>query len=320
MQLKSRQTQRGPSTWKFNNSLLEDDEFKLHILDEIKAFKNNQDVYQQETPIGVKVEVLLSKFRQISLKRSKGIAQQKRKDENELETAVRNFEQDLNMLSSSQFAEYEVSKEKLNEIKFRKAKAAMLFSKTKWMEDGERATKYFLNRCKQLSAKKTILELADGDKTITDSKEILEACAKHFENLYAKTTGASETEIQTFLRDTKLPQLSQDEKQQCEGDLTLEECTFALKNMSKNKSPGVSGFTPEFLLQFWSELGVLMVDYMNDAQHKKLFVTHRRGLIVLLPKKGDQKLLKNKRPICLLDVIYKLTLARAGGGLMQPPP
>ena len=84
------------------------------------------------------------------------------------------------MLSSSRFAEYEANKEKLNEIKLRKAKAAMLFSKTKWMEEGERATKYLLNRCKQLSAKKTISELTDGDKTITNSKEILEACAKHF--------------------------------------------------------------------------------------------------------------------------------------------
>ena len=35
-------------------------------------------------------------------------------------------------------------------------------------------------------------------------------------------------------------------------------------------------------------------------------MTQRRGYVTLLPKKGDQTLLRNKRPIVLLDIIYKI--------------
>ena len=81
----------------------------------------------------------------------------------------------------------------------------------------------------------------------------------------------------------------------------------ALKSMSNGKVPGPSGFTKEFFLEFWDSLGSLTVRYINEAYSKgSFFVTQRRGFVSLLPKKGDQRYLKNKRPVILLDVIYKL--------------
>ena len=35
-------------------------------------------------------------------------------------------------------------------------------------------------------------------------------------------------------------------------------------------------------------------------------ITQRRGVITLIPKKVEQSNLQNMRPICLLDVIYKI--------------
>ena len=40
-------------------------------------------------------------------------------------------------------------------------------------------------------------------------------------------------------------------------------------------------------------------------------------MITLIPKKGDQKLLKNKRAICLLDIIYIITTKVMANRLMQ---
>ena len=103
------------------------------------------------------------------------------------------------------------------------------------------------------------------------------------------------------------PQLSEIDKASCEGCITNEECKYALKSMLNNKAPSVSGFSKEFFLYFWDELGDLVVDYINQAREKgRFFVTQRRGVITLIPKNGDQTLLGNKRAICLLDIVYKI--------------
>ena len=50
----------------------------------------------------------------------------------------------------------------------------------------------------------------------------------------------------------------------------------------------------------------LRAQFRKQFSSKKLFITQRRGILTLVPKGGDQKSLKNKRPICLLDTIYKI--------------
>ena len=103
------------------------------------------------------------------------------------------------------------------------------------------------------------------------------------------------------------PRLSDEDSLSCEGPVTNGECKFALSKMARNKAAGISGFSAEFFAFFWEQIGDLIVDYINDAKEKKeLFITHRRGILTLIPKAGDQKLLVNKRPICLLDILYKL--------------
>ena len=62
-----------------------------------------------------------------------------------------------------------------------------------------------------------------------------------------------------------------------------------------NKPPLLSGFSKEFMLFFWPELGQMVVSYINRSnQNGEFFVTHCRGVLTLLPKKGDQKLIRNK--------------------------
>ena len=59
--------------------------------------------------------------------------------------------------------EYEVLKTELHSIYDRKGKAAMFRSKCRWMEKGEKPTKYFFNLEKRNYNRKTINEIRTED-------------------------------------------------------------------------------------------------------------------------------------------------------------
>ena len=78
--------------------------------------------------------------------------------------------------------------------------------------------------------------------------------------------------------------------------------------MKNNKSPGLDGYTVEFLKFFWNDIGHFVLRSVNEGYNSgELSVSFRRGVITCIPKQDKCKfLLKNWRPISLLSVLYKL--------------
>ena len=91
------------------------------------------------------------------------------------------------------------------------------------------------------------------------------------------------------------------------GLLSLPELSTALGNMAKNKSPGPDGLSVEFYSKFWNLLGPILLEVINayyaDSDLCNSMKTSNTRLVF---KKGDQKSLKNWRPISLLNVDYKI--------------
>ena len=78
--------------------------------------------------------------------------------------------------------------------------------------------------------------------------------------------------------------------------------------MSNGKSPGNDGLTKEFYVCFWEDLGSLLVDTLNYAfQYGELSTSQRQAVITLIEKKDrDKRLIKNWRPISLINVDTKI--------------
>ena len=78
--------------------------------------------------------------------------------------------------------------------------------------------------------------------------------------------------------------------------------------MKNEKSPGYDGFTAEFFKFFWPDMGHYILNSLNDGYRKgNLSVTQRQGVSTCIPKPNKSRhLLKNWRPISLLNVIYKI--------------
>ena len=191
-----------------------------------------------------------------------------------------------------------------------KTKGAIIRSKARWQEKGERNTRYFLNLEKRNHLRKTVTKLKVGDdKYTTDQFEILEEEKTFYESLYkSQNTNEHDLSGSTFFASGNIAPLKKEEQQLCEGLVSVNECANALTEFKNAKSPGIDGFSAEFYKFFWPELGTEMVSSFNHAfRSGTLSISQRRGIISLIPKKNkDKTLLDNLRPISLLNVDYKI--------------
>ena len=224
--------QRGPGLYRFNNELLSDTEFVELSKKEIQNALNEVGKYEGDVNTGVKLEMLLSSIRSIAIMRSKRLAREMREEEDNLLRYITECEKDLKEIDDDEKVKYENSKEKLEEITSRRAKRAILASGARWLEEGEKATAYFLNRGKQRSAQKMITQINENGKIITENKEILEHCAKYYENIF-RSSGIDRQTMERFMSSEEVPKLSNEEREKCEGPISNEECKEAL---SKNES------------------------------------------------------------------------------------
>ena len=182
----------------------------------------------------------------------------------------------------------------------------LLRSRARWIADGEKITKYFcgLEKRNYISKQMTKLTLNNGEE-IYESKDIIKEVKVFYERLYSERQ-VEDCEILDMVQD--IPMLTLQEKTSLEGEITLAEASLALKNMKNYKSPGSDGFTAEFFKFFWLQLGSFVVRSLNDGFRKgELSTTQKEGVIICIPKGDKSKdLIKNWRPISLLNVVYKI--------------
>ena len=65
--------------------------------------------------------------------------------------------------------------------------------------------------------------------------------------------------------------LSPDQRDSCEGELTLSELTSSVNSLSLNRSPGLDGLTVEFYRHFWHLLGPLLLQVACENSFNKVF-------------------------------------------------
>ncbi|KAL9962045.1 hypothetical protein ACROYT_G031110 [Oculina patagonica] len=301
---------KGPGFWKFNISLLEDNQYVSQLRKNLPQF---QSKYESVEDLGLRWDLIKMEVRGFTVKYTK-IKARKRRDEekflqdkmNDLFTKAennRNNKQIINELNST--------KARLDKIIAYKTRGTILRSRARWHEQGERNNKYFYGLEKRNYSRKLVTKLKLNDGSFTTSQfDILEEQKKFYENLYKSHVSPPQCsqDNDVFFNPNNTPSLNEDEKALCEGLITETEALIALKGFSANKTPGTDGLPAEFLKYFWSELKSSIVSSFNYAFHNgSLSISQRRGIISLIPKKNkDKTILENLRPISLLNVDYKI--------------
>ena len=245
--------ERGRSYWKSNNSLLDDNNFIEGLRQKIQVYVLESS--EASTP-NARWDYLKYCMRQFSKKISIDKAKKRKARRLELESKVKEFEEQLTAASKDQLINYyNKCKEELESLYDYIINGIILRSCATWYEKGEKSTKYFLNLEKRNKTKSHVRKLISPDGSEeTDPKNILANIKSFYSELYTKHSVKAEKEIFDYLYDLNIAKLSHEVKTSCEGKLTVKECWNALDSMGNNKSPGNDGFTKEFYLAFFNNL------------------------------------------------------------------
>ena len=305
------QSKRGKGYWKFNNNLLTDTTYVEIINNTLLEIKNNINM----TDKNQLWEYTKCQLRTDTIIYSSKKAKENKEIEIKLKKKVEQFEQKLsksNDIGNLEYMEYVRSKSDWEGHIQRKNNGIILRSKAKWIEDGEKNTKYFLNLEKRNYNNTCIKTLINNDKKeITDTQEIIKEQKNFYQNLYTSKIPLDniykeKSDIFTLNKD--LPKVSEDNKEICDLPIALEECSKALQQLPNNKSPGSDGFTTNFYKFFWKDIkDMVFQSFQYSYETKKLSSFQRMGILNLLPKKDkDIRYLANWRPVSLLNTDYKI--------------
>ena len=129
-----------------------------------------------------------------------------------------------------------------------------------------------------------------------------------YSNLYSSSKPNLDDHTFTKIQNLRMPQCDLDEQKYLDSPISLHECKEALNTMPENKSPGQDGLSYEFYKTLWPTIGPIFHKTLQYSLGKgELSLSQRRAVITLLQKRGkNEYLIKNWRPISLLNCDYKL--------------
>ncbi len=295
---------RGQGYWKFNNSLLLEQEYKVMMREKLQswielipAYPNIQK-WWEDTKVYIKeasIAYSTTRNRKFLLRLN-------------LTNKVINFE---SRSASPDIQRLTDAREHIQDLKNQRFEGAKIRSRDHSLVEGEKPTRYFYAREAQRKSSSTIKTLhkkvsEEETKILSEPGEVLEETQDFFQKIFTKQ------KLDLTLQDQLLTKvhrrLPQEVKENMDKVMDNEEILFSLKECSTNSSPGIDGLPYEFYLEFWDVIGDAFTTWAKHV-HENGFLpsaTQRLSLITLIHKKGAMENLDNWRPISLLCNDYKI--------------
>ena len=301
---------RGRPAWKFNTRLLRDPTYVAKINDVIdKAIKDHSHLDARLAWDTTKMSI-----RSETISYSAYVAKIKRQHKSEIEKELKDLVIPMQSNPSSDtISLYQTNTRELELLNNEQAKGAQVRARAQHIDENEQNTKYFMNLEKSRAQAKCINALVKDDGTeITDIKQILLEQHRFYKNLYTQPNTVDESEIErasnNFLNKYEHKKLSDEERNELDEEIEDNEIASAIKDMANNKAPGQDGIPVDFYKKNWKKISKPVTDSIHKSiMEGEMSLDQKRATITLIPKPGkDLKLLKNWRPLSLLNCDYKI--------------
>ena len=293
---------RGPGYWKFNTSLLENQNF----IDEMKEYIINTQFTDAENEPHKKWEFLKCKIKTFCIHFSS-------KQNKSMKTKISSIEKEISEIENLNHVDVNMNRKRhleneLNLLIDNRAKGAQIRSRINWTEKGEKNTSYFLRLESQRQTYNTINAVKCEDNTVvTSNDDIIGAMCDFYKKLYTSSNIDTESIKEYLSNFNPERKLTNEESVSLEALPTVDECRDAIFNMKSNKSPGSDGLPSEYYKVFWNEIGEYLYNsILYSYDQKTLSSSQKMSILTILHKKGDKQCLDNYRPLSLTNTDYKI--------------
>lgn len=180
----------------------------------------------------------------------------------------------------------------------------------KWMQrckeknllEGDDNTKYYHAKANGRKRKNMIYSLDQEEGEIKGQSDLM----KYITNFYKQLFGPP-PENDFTLNLEGIAMLSEAEKERLIRPIEMEELKKVFFGMENNKAPGPDGFPVEFYKHFWNLIKDNLMELITDFMKRKIGVERLNyGVITLIPKCKEARMIQKFRPICLLNVSFKI--------------
>jgi hypothetical protein len=178
-------------------------------------------------------------------------------------------------------------------------------AKVKHVQKGGNNTKYFHLVANGKHIKNKIFQLEQDEGTVVGQDNLKTYISEYYKNLFGEPAPNNFSMIETKIDD--IPQLSGEENRILTSGFTEKEIHDAIMPMEKNKASGPDGFSVEFYQHCWETIKYDLMAMFSAFQRGELPLFQLNfGTIILLPKKENSIQIQQYRPICLLNVSFKI--------------
>jgi hypothetical protein len=189
-------------------------------------------------------------------------------------------------------------------------------AKVKELLEGDSSTKYFQMIATGKFRKNRIFQMRNGVRMLYDEGELKSHITGYYKNLFGPPESTSFI-LDEDLRDDII-QVTQDENEKLTQSFLEDEVKAVVFSMEHNKAPGPDGFPAEFYQICWDVIKDDLMALFREFHTGNLpLYSLNFGTIILLPKSREAISIQQYRPICLLNVSFKIFTKVATKRIME---
>jgi hypothetical protein len=175
-------------------------------------------------------------------------------------------------------------------------------ARDKFILDGDENSRYFHLLAKYKRRKLKIMTLTHEDKVAQEEDEINHLATSFYKNLFGPSQESS-----ISLSHLNMKMLDDTDRDSLTRLFDMEEIREVVFSLKHNRAPGPDSIPAEFFQEFWNTIKSDLFNLFQDFHDGALNIERLNfGMVTLIPKVPNATDIKAFRPICLLNVCYKI--------------